>query len=80
MDGIVDAQDMFELMLYIARRAVGEKDVVFNNDPNINRWLILLMDINNDGELDTQDLFYLMLYIAMHGAGMEASWNDVLKT
>ena len=61
---------MFELMLYIARRAVGEKDVVFNDNPNVNRWLILLMDIN---------LFYLMLYIAMHGVGMDVSWSDVLK-
>ncbi len=79
MDGRVDSQDMFELMLYIARRAVGEKDVVFNDNPNVNRWLILLMDINNDSVLDTQDLFYLMLYIAMHGVGMDVSWSDVLK-
>lgn len=79
MDGRVDSQDMFELMLYIARRAVGEKDVVFNENPNVNRWLILLMDINNDSVLDTQDLFYLMLYIAMHGVGMDVSWSDVLK-
>ena len=79
MDGRVDSQDMFELMLYIARRAVGEKAVVFNDNPNVNRWLILLMDINNDSVLDTQDLFYLMLYIAMHGVGMDVSWSDVLK-
>ena len=47
--------------------------------PRTNRWLILLMDINNDSVLDTQDLFYLMLYIAMHGVGMDVSWSDVLK-
>ena len=79
MDGRVDSQDMFELMRYIARRAVGEKDVVFNDNPNVNRWLILLMDINNDSVLDTQDLFYLMLYIAMHGVGRDVSWSVVMK-
>ena len=80
MDGEVDSQDVFELLLYIARTAVGEKDVVFHEDPTVNRWLILMMDINNDNKLDSQDLYYLLLYIAMHGAGIKATWSDVLKT
>ena len=42
MDGEVDSQDVFELLLYIARTAVGEKDVVFHEDPTVNRWLILI--------------------------------------
>ena len=79
MDGEVDSQDVFELLLYIARTAVGEKDVVFHEDPTVNRWLILMMDINNDNKLDSQDLYYLLLYIAMHGAGIKATWSDVLK-
>ena len=58
---------------------VGEKDVVFHEDPTVNRWLILMMDINNDNKLDSQDLYYLLLYIAMHGAGIKATWSDVLK-
>ena len=44
-----------------------------------NRWLILMMDIDNDNKLDSQDLYYLLLYIAMHGAGIKATWSDVLK-
>ena len=79
MDGEVDSQDVFELLLYIARTAVGEKDVVFHEDPTVNRWLILMMDINNDNKLDSQDLYYFLLYIAMHGAGIKATWSDVLK-
>ena len=38
-----------------------------------------MMDINNDNKLDSQDLYYLLLYIAMHGAGIKATWSDVLK-
>ena len=57
----------------------AKKDVVFNDNPNVNRWLILLMDINNDSVLDTQDLFYLMLYIAMHGVAWMSPGAIVLK-
>ena len=68
MDGEVDSQDVFELKW---------ENVAFER--YANRWLILMMDINNDNKLDSQDLYYLLLYIAMHGAGIKATWSDVLK-
>ena len=79
MDGEVDSQDVFELLLYIARTAVGEKDVVFHEDPTVKRLVILIMDINNDYKVDSMDLYYLLLYLSMLGAGIKATWSDVLK-
>lgn len=79
MDGEVNSQDAAAVLVYTARLSVGMEDVVLNSDPRINRWLLLLVDVNGDNTIDSKDAVYILNYAAQISIGKNVTWSDIIN-
>lgn len=79
LDNVVNGDDAFLVLQYYAKKSVGATDCKFHENPSVNRWLLLLLDINGDSEITGDDAFYILLYYANHSVGKDVSWEELLK-
>lgn len=79
-DGSIDSTDVFELLLYVAKKSSGQKNVTFTGNASSAAETVAVnsADIDKNGDMDSTDIYYLLYYIALNGAGIPTDWEDVL--
>ncbi len=78
LDELVDANDAYLVLEYYAKKSVGATDCVFHEDPSVNRWLLLLLDIDGNSTIDANDAYYILLYYASQSVGKNVSWDELV--
>ena len=79
-DGFIDSTDVFELLLYVAKKSSGQKNATFTGDASSMAETVAAnaADIDKSGDMDSTDLYYLLYYIALNGAGVSTNWEEIL--
>lgn len=79
-DGFIDSTDVFELLLYVAKKSSGQKNATFTGDASSMAETVAAnaADIDRSGDMDSTDLYYLLYYIALNGAGVSTNWEEIL--
>ena len=70
-DGVLDTNDVFEAMLYVAYCGAGMSG-------NLTDDQIAAADIDGDGSVDSTDVYYILYYVALQGAGKNPTWDFIL--
>lgn len=79
LDGRVDSTDVFYMMLYTANISAGNADFVLSEDAEKNKQMIAAADVDGNGSVDSTDAFYALYYVASKGAGVNVTWEDIIK-
>lgn len=79
LDGRVDSTDVFYMMLYTANISAGNADFVLSEDTEKNKQMIAAADVDGNGSVDSTDAFYALYYVASKGAGVNVTWEDIIK-
>ena len=79
LDGRVDSTDVFYMMLYTANISAGNADFVLSEDVEKNKQMIAAADVDGNGSVDSTDAFYALYYVASKGAGVNVTWEDIIK-
>lgn len=79
LDGRVDSTDVFYMMLYTANISAGNADFVLSEDAEKNKQMIAAADVDDNGSVDSTDAFYALYYVASKGAGVNVTWEDIIK-
>lgn len=79
LDGRVDSTDVFYMMLYTANISAGNSDFVLSEDAEKNKQMIAAADVDGNGSVDSTDAFYALYYVASKGAGVNMTWEDIIK-
>ena len=79
LDGRVDSTDVFYMMLYTANISAGNADFVLSEDSEKNKQMIAAADVDGNGSVDSTDAFYALYYVASKGAGVNVTWEDIIK-
>ena len=79
LDGRVDSTDVFYMMLYTANISAGNADFVLSEDAEKNKQMIAAADVDGNGSVDSIDAFYALYYVASKGAGVNVTWEDIIK-
>ena len=89
LSGLVDVSDAVAILTYTAKIAVGQENIVFNEDENLNKFAFFLADVDteskegkNDGNklMTTEDAVRILTYTAKTAAGQEVTWPDVIPS
>jgi hypothetical protein len=76
LDGVVDADDAYEVLCYYATHSVGA-NYCFDYDPEVNASIANAVDINGDGVLNAEDAYLILLYYAQASVGGAADWDSL---
>ena len=68
---MLDTNDVFEAMLYVACCGAGMSSSLTDDQ-------IAAADIDGDGSVDSTDVYYILYYVALQGAGKNPTWDFVL--
>lgn len=80
LDGAVDIQDAYAVLVYYAEHAAGNGAYMFYpEDMFINRWLMIRLDIDADGDITIQDALYVLTYYSYQSAGKSVTWEEIIE-
>ena len=80
LDGAVDIQDAYAVLVYYAEHAAGNGAYMFYpEDMFINRWLMIRLDIDGDGDITIQDALYVLTYYSYQSAGKSVTWEEIIE-
>ena len=89
LNGSVDVQDAVTILTYYAKASVGQENVAFNEDENLNKFIFFLADVdteskagmNNGSELmSIQDGVNVLTFYAKKSANQDPAWPDVIPS
>ena len=83
MDGITDAKDAAEILVYAAAVGAGTKQPLYSaTDDIMEEFVFTLADVNGTADrksaLDATDAAAILVYAAAVGSGTEVSWEEIL--
>ncbi len=91
LDGVVNASDAYEVLVYYAAASVGSNPTLYQGSgtasENLEKFLFFLADVDTCSKtgststavLDTDDAYDILLYYASQAVGETLSWNSLRK-
>ena len=89
LNGSVDVQDAVTILTYYAKASVGQENVAFNEDENLNKFIFFLADVDTESKagmnsgselMSIQDGVNVLTFYAKKSANQDPAWPDVIPS
>lgn len=78
-NGFIDTNDAYLVLLYYAKRSVGDNSYTLTGSIEADQTLLPLIDVNCDGQITPDDAYLILLYYAKTSVGIEdVQWENLL--
>ncbi len=79
LDGVADAKDAAEILVYAAAVGAGNEPSIYSDtDETIEAFALWLAEVDSTGAADAKDAALVLVYAAASGSGNKVTWEQLL--